>query len=77
MWQRIQSKQPARERFFGPGGERRTLDMLHEVWRIQCPTLVIGGALDPMLPIKCQRDIASAIPQHLGATASLKTAATA
>jgi pimeloyl-ACP methyl ester carboxylesterase len=65
LWQRIQAKQPVRERFFGPGGEGRTLDMLQELSRIQCPTLVIGGALDPMLPVECQRDIAAAIPQHL------------
>ena len=64
LWQRIQSKQPVRERFFGPGGEGRTLDMLHELSRIQCPTLVMGGALDPMLPIECQRDIAAAIPNE-------------
>jgi pimeloyl-ACP methyl ester carboxylesterase len=65
MWKRIASKQPVRERFFGPGGEGRTLDMLHELARIQCPTLVMGGVLDPMLPIECQRDIAAAIPPHL------------
>ena len=65
MWGRIQSKQPVREQFFGPGGEGRTLDMLHDLSRIQCPTLVMGGTRDPMLPIECQRDIAAAIPQHL------------
>ena len=65
LWHRIVMKQPVRERFFGPGGEGRTLDMLHELSRIQCPTLVMGGALDPMLPVECQRDIAAAIPAHL------------
>ena len=65
LWSRIVMKQPVRERFFGPGGEGRTLDMLHELSRIQCPTLVMGGTLDPMLPIECQRDIAAAIPPHL------------
>ena len=57
--------QAVRERFYGPGGEGRTVDMLHEISRIQCPTLTMSGALDPMLPIECQRDIAAAIPQHL------------
>ena len=66
LLRRIVMKQPVRERFFGPGGEGRTLDMLHELSHIQCPTLVMGGALDPMAPIECQRDIAAAIPQHLG-----------
>ena len=65
LWQRMVAKQPVRERFFGPGGEGRTLDILHELSRIQCPTLVIGGTLDPMLPVECQRDIAAAIPAHL------------
>ena len=65
LWHRIVMRQPVRERFFGPGGEGRTLDMLHELSRIQCPTLVMGGALDPMLPVECQRDIAAAIPPHL------------
>jgi pimeloyl-ACP methyl ester carboxylesterase len=65
MWQREVMKQPVRERFFGPGGEGRTMDMLRELSRIQCPTLVMGGVLDPMTPIECQRDIAAAIPQHL------------
>ncbi|TAG00994.1 MAG: alpha/beta hydrolase [Betaproteobacteria bacterium] len=64
LWSRIVMKQPVRERFFGSGGEGRTMDMLHELSRIQCPTLVMGGALDPMLPIECQRDIAAAMPQH-------------
>ena len=65
LWRRIVMKQPVRERFFGPGGEGRTLDVLRELARIQCPTLVMGGALDPRAPIECQRDIAAAIPQHL------------
>jgi pimeloyl-ACP methyl ester carboxylesterase len=65
LWSRIVMKQPVRERFFGPGGEGRTMDILNELSRIQCPTLVMGGALDPMTPIECQRDIAYAIPQHL------------
>jgi len=65
LLRRIVMKQPVRERFFGLGGEGRTLDMLHELSRIQCPTLVMGGALDPMLPVECQRDIAAAIPAHL------------
>ena len=65
MWQREVMKQPVRERFFGPSGEGRTFDLLHALIGIQCPTLVMGGALDPMLPIVCQRDIAAAIPQRL------------
>ncbi len=65
LFSRVVMKQPVRERFFGPGGEGRAFDMLRDLSRIQCPTLVMGGALDPMLPIQCQRDIAAAIPPHL------------
>jgi proline iminopeptidase len=39
--------------------------MLGDLSRIQCPTLVLGGEDDPMLPIECQADIAAALPQHL------------
>jgi proline iminopeptidase len=51
--------------FNRPGGEGRTFDLLSQLRRIKCPTLVLGGRLDPMLPIECQRDIAAAIPAHL------------
>jgi len=47
------------------GGEGRSLDMLADLARICCPTLVLGGRLDPMLPIECQRDIAAALPPGL------------
>jgi proline iminopeptidase len=42
-----------------------TFDMTAHLNRIQCPTLVVGGEDDPMTPIECQEDIATAIPQHL------------
>ena len=41
-------------------GEGRHFDLLADLAGIQCPTLVLGGALDPMTPIECQRDIAAA-----------------
>ena len=47
------------------GGEGREFDMLADLSKIQCPTLVFGGQLDPMLPIECQRDIAHALPSGL------------
>jgi proline iminopeptidase len=47
------------------GGEGRDFDMLAELSMIQCPTLVLGGQLDPMLPIECQRDIAGALSPGL------------
>ena len=47
------------------GGEGRGFDMLADLSNIQCPTLVLGGLLDPMVPIECQRDIAGALPTGL------------
>lgn len=51
--------------FNRPGGEGRTFDLLPDLERIQCPTLLLAGTLDPMLPIECQRDIAAAIRPEL------------
>jgi len=51
--------------FNRPGGEGRTFDLLRDLRRIKCPTLVLGGTLDPMLPIECQRNIAAAIRPDL------------
>jgi pimeloyl-ACP methyl ester carboxylesterase len=51
--------------FTRPGGESLSFDMLGDLSRIQCPTLVLGGEDDPMLPIECQADIAAALPPHL------------
>jgi pimeloyl-ACP methyl ester carboxylesterase len=51
--------------FNRPEGEGRTFDLLPQLRRIECPTLVIGGLLDPMAPIECQRDIASAVQPSL------------
>lgn len=48
-----------------PMREMPTVNLLHELSRIACPTLAMGGALDPMLPIECLRDLAAAIPKHL------------
>jgi proline iminopeptidase len=51
--------------FTRPGGESRSFNMLPDLSRIQCPTLVMGGEDDPMLPIECQADIAAALPAHV------------
>jgi pimeloyl-ACP methyl ester carboxylesterase len=51
--------------FTRPGGEGHTFDMLPELSRVQCPTLVLGGEDDPMTPIECQADIAAALPPQL------------
>ena len=51
--------------FTRPGGEGLTFDLFPALSRVQCPTLVLGGEEDPMTPIECQADIASALPSHL------------
>lgn len=51
--------------FDGPGGEGRTFNLLPGLRDVECPTLVMGGEDDPVCPIECQEDIASALPQHL------------
>ena len=47
------------------GGEGHRFDMMADLGRIACPTLVIGGEDDPMTPIDAQIDIANALPKHL------------
>ena len=51
--------------FTKPGGESHSFNMFPDLGRVQCPTLVMGGEDDPMLPIECQADIAAALPPHL------------
>ncbi len=49
-----------------PGnGESRRFDMMADLSRIACPTLVMGGEDDPMHPVELQADIAAALPAHL------------
>ncbi|GLH79662.1 hypothetical protein SSBR45G_45710 [Bradyrhizobium sp. SSBR45G] len=47
--------------FTRPGGEVTSFDLLADLARITCPTLVLGGEDDPMIPIECQADIAAAL----------------
>jgi pimeloyl-ACP methyl ester carboxylesterase len=46
-------------------GEGSLFDLRADLHRIQCPTLLMGGVLDPMLPIENQRDIAALIAPRL------------
>jgi len=43
--------------------EGLTVDLLPELRNIRCPTLVLGGELDPITPVADSEDIAGAIPQ--------------
>jgi proline iminopeptidase len=51
--------------FTRPGGEGHTFNFFPALRDLQCPTLVMGGEDDPMIPIECQADIAAALPAHL------------
>ena len=51
--------------FTRPGGEGRTFNFLPVLRNVRCPTLVLGGEMDPMSPIQCQEELAAALPPHL------------
>jgi proline iminopeptidase len=65
MARRAVNRPEVAEWFTRPGGESDNFNMLPDLHRIQCPTLVMGGEDDPMLPIESQADIAAALPPHL------------
>jgi proline iminopeptidase len=45
--------------------EQRTMDMVADLAKIACPTLVLAGALDPITPRACSEEIFAAIPKGL------------
>jgi proline-specific peptidase len=51
--------------FMRVGGEGNTFDLRGDLHRINCPVLLMGGVLDPMLPIENQRDIAALLSADL------------
>ncbi len=51
--------------FTRPNGESHSFNLVPDLRRIRCPTLVLGGEDDPMHPIESQADIAAALPPHL------------
>ena len=65
MARRAVSRPEVLQWFTRPGGESRSFNFFADLHRIQCPTLVLGGEDDPMLPIECQADLAAALPPHL------------
>jgi proline iminopeptidase len=48
--------------FHFAAGESRTMDLAPGLARVRCPTLVLGGELDPVCPIEMQAEIAAALP---------------
>ncbi len=47
------------------GGEAQRADFREALARIECPTLVMGGEDDPVVPIEDMAELASLIPPHL------------
>jgi proline iminopeptidase len=64
-WRRMVRNSDVLKWFTRPGGEAHTFNMIPDLARVACPTLVLGGEEDPMTPIECQADIAAALPAHL------------
>jgi len=57
MARRAVSRSEVLHWFTRPGGESHAFNMFPDLGRIQCPTLVLGGEDDPMIPIECQADM--------------------
>lgn len=52
--------------FASAGGEQQTMQLLPGLARVQCPVLVMAGALDPVTPLEDAQEIAAAIPPPWG-----------
>jgi pimeloyl-ACP methyl ester carboxylesterase len=46
--------------------EQRTMDLRPGLKRVECPTLITAGALDPITPVSCSEDILAALPPGVG-----------
>ncbi len=53
------------QHFFGAGGEGFRFDFRPKLKDVDCPTLVLGGDLDPVTPLADSEDIAAALPARL------------
>lgn len=51
--------------FERPGGEGAIFDLSDRIGRVRCPTLLIGGEIDPITPIAEQEVIANLLPPEL------------
>ena len=52
--------------FASASGEQQTMQLLPGLAKVQCPVLVMAGALDPVTPLEDAQEIATAIPQPWG-----------
>jgi pimeloyl-ACP methyl ester carboxylesterase len=47
-------------------GEIRTMDTRASLAAIRCPTLILAGTYDPITPVACAEEIATALPAGVG-----------
>jgi pimeloyl-ACP methyl ester carboxylesterase len=52
----------------------RALDIVDQLGRVDSPTLVCVGALDPITPVAASREIVGGLPRGLGRLAIIKGA---
>jgi proline iminopeptidase len=48
-----------------PGAALRDMNLLPGLAKVQCPTMVIAGEIDPICPIEAMEDIVAALPSEL------------
>lgn len=51
--------------FNGPHNEQGRMDFRADLARVACPTLVLAGDQDPIVPISLSETMAGCLPQHL------------
>ena len=52
-------------RFNGPNNLQGQMDFRAALSRIVCPTLIMAGDLDPIMPMPFSETIAACLPRHL------------
>jgi proline iminopeptidase len=60
--------------FASASGEQRTMNLLPGLAGVQCPVLVMAGAVDPVTPLADAQEIAAAIPAPWGRLVTLADA---
>ena len=60
--------------FASAAGEQQTMNLLPGLAGVQCPVLVMAGALDPVTPLQDALEIAAAIPAPWGRLATFDAA---
>jgi proline iminopeptidase len=51
--------------FNGPHNEQGRMDFRADLARVKCPTLVLSGDKDPVIPISLSETMAACLPPHL------------